>query len=526
MMKTKRVPVLLSGTFSCQQPSLIHSCALKSINKPSTIVDEHSDTFEHAMAHAGEFVQVQETSDKVRINVQMDKQPNDVRTVVDSALSSGRENAKVVEKTRELGDAVLTASKHAAVSVATGAKETVIDAPKVAAHQAQEAAAHVKCVLQAVLHLPTSHRDRAADNLKATKNTVANTLHRAQETANIATERLANAAHSVAQGATDVLSTVTNGTGRTTRTSSTWPTTNRGLLPTLYDNTINTAASVFRGARDVAEVLASTLGGAAFAAVAISRRLARLPLEAGSGAATTALGFLVASTQRLGRYGAQLRATTNEAYLDGWQRTRAALQGAEQRVVQVGANTTAQLQDLAHTGVEQVYSLQQLGADKAGRLVDQAKGTTASVLQGGAWHRRVRCFHWQYLGKDVAGVAASTAYQAAGTVEGYAEGALHSATHTVQSGLDSAKHALESTVGPPASAAVNSLARGFDQGRGVVSSVATGAAETASAVTPDHVPSVGEVGCATKRVAKEAIDATAATAKKGVDVALGPVSNC
>lgn len=96
-------------------------------------------------AHPGEFVSVQDTGDKVKINVQMDKQPNDVRTVVDSALSSGRQSAPVVEKTRELTEAITAASKNAAVSVATGAKQTVVDAPKVAAHQAQEVASEVRC---------------------------------------------------------------------------------------------------------------------------------------------------------------------------------------------------------------------------------------------------------------------------------------------------------------------------------------------------------------------------------------------
>lgn len=129
-------------------------------------------------------------------------------------------------------------------------------------------------------------------------------------------------------------------------------------------------------------------------------------------------------------------------------------------------------------------------------------------------------------GKDVAGVATSTAYKAAGTVEGYAEGALNAASHTVQSSVNSAKHVLESTVGAPAEQALSTVARGYEQGRGAAVSVVHGVAETASAVIPDHVPSVGEVGCVTKQVTKEAIDKAAATAKRGVDITLGPVSNC
>lgn len=364
-------------------------------------------------------------------------------------------------------------------------------------------------------------------------------------------------------GASDVLSFATgasNGSAPWTSIPTPWSATDtRGLLPSLYENTVSTTASVFRGARDVAEVLAATLGGAAFAIAALSKRLATLPLKAGSGAASTALGMLVASTKGVGRYGSQLRLTTREAYTDGWQRTQAALQGAESRLVDVGNRTTTQVANIAHSSADKVYSLQQLGADKAGQLVDKAKGTIGSVVEGGAcvwwclgvvgaalcWRCIVlalllqctsrSCWTFQQhtipplvttTGKEVAGVAASTAYQAAGTVEGYAEGALHAANDTIKAGVGSAKHALENTVGPPAASAVSTLARGFEQGRGAVASVVHGAAETAAAVTPDHVPSVGEVGCATKRATKEGIDAAAATAKKGVDVVLGPVSNC
>ena len=221
---------------------------------------------------------------------------------------------------------------------------------------------------------PPAHRHRAADNLQATKYTLSNTIHRAQETATITTQRVANAAHSVAQGASDVFvaTTGTNGTlsgslptpwgGSTTSSLST-----RGLLPSLYDNTINTAASVFRGARDVAEVLASTLGGTAFAAVALSQRLFRLPIDAASASATTALGALVASTQRLGRYSSQLRSTTSEAYADGWQRTRAALQGAEQRVVETLLNAGPSMrplyQRLETAAIAHVQALGDLGEE-------------------------------------------------------------------------------------------------------------------------------------------------------------------
>lgn len=148
---------------------------------------------------------------------------------------------------------------------------------------------------------------------------------------------------------------------------------------------MNTAASVFRGARDVAEVLASTLGGTAFALVALSKRLARLPLDAANASATTALGAIVASAQRLGQYSGQLRTTTKEAYTNGWQRTRQALQSAEQRVVDVGVHTTERLQEFAHDSADKVYSLQQLGVQKTEAFVGTAKGTTASVLQGGTW---------------------------------------------------------------------------------------------------------------------------------------------
>ncbi len=107
-------------------------------------------------------------------------------------------------------------------------------------------------------------------------------------------------------------------------------------------------------------------------------------------------------------------------------------------------------------------------------------------------------------------------------MEGYTEGALHAAKQA----LGTAGDAVVSTVGPPAKGVVNSIAQGYEQGRGVAASVAQGGAETVQAVVPDHVPSVGEVGCATKQGAKGAIDAAAGVVKKGVDVALAPVSNC
>lgn len=86
-----------------------------------------------------DFINIKETPETVNLEVQM-KKPNDVQGTVDAALSSGRQYGEAV------GGTLFTSTKRAAVSVATGAKESVIDAPKVAAHQAQEAVANVRCV--------------------------------------------------------------------------------------------------------------------------------------------------------------------------------------------------------------------------------------------------------------------------------------------------------------------------------------------------------------------------------------------
>ncbi len=316
-------------------------------------------------------VHVQETPTTLKVDVEVDKTGNNVRNTVDSALASNRSQPGVVQKGLELTDAVRAAAGSTASSVAVGAKETLIDAPKIAALQAKDAAVAVRyddggmhaCMRfdDCAISTPYATRHRAEDTLQATKETLSSSITTAQDTAKSATNRATHAAQSVATGATDVLHTVTGATPYTTRSSTSpmttspgvWGTTTtsttsprvfgttstptRGLIPTLYHNTLNTTASVFTGAREVAEVFASTLGGLTLAAITLTKRLAWLPVEIGSGAATTALGGAVAANQRLMEYARELQYDVGRAYRHGADRTYATVTGAERKVLDIGA---------------------------------------------------------------------------------------------------------------------------------------------------------------------------------------------